>query len=171
MTTEFVDAVGGPKAIDELNARARKGLPLGHAGHYAAGGVLPGWEKLTTDIQRAMAGSVAQAFPNQVITSGTRYQDVGSGFDNHMAGRAVDFGPSGALASWIAREYPDTLELFWDPGPNMKNGAPTGAIGGHSDHVHWAMASMIDPYTGDVISHDGPGGGGGGARGSGRQRS
>ena len=162
MTTEFVDAVGGPKAIDELNARARKGLPLGHAGHYAAGGVLPGWEKLTTDIQRAMAGSVAQAFPNQVITSGTRYQDVGSGFDNHMAGRAVDFGPSGALASWIAREYPDTLELFWDPGPNMKNGAPTGAIGGHSDHVHWAMASMIDPYTGDVISHDGPGGGGGG---------
>ncbi|WP_264885676.1 phage tail tape measure protein [Dietzia sp. NCCP-2495] len=162
MTTEFVDAVGGPKAIDELNARARKGLPLGHAGHYAAGGVLPGWEKLTTDIQRAMAGSVANAFPNQVITSGTRYQDVGSGFDNHMAGRAVDFGPSGALASWIAREYPDTLELFWDPGPNMKNGAPTGAIGGHSDHVHWAMASMVDPYTGDVISHDGPGGGGGG---------
>ena len=162
MTTEFVDAVGGPKAIDELNARARKGLPLGHAGHYAAGGVLPGWEKLTTDIQRAMAGSVANAFPNQVITSGTRYEDVGSGFDNHMAGRAVDFGPSGALASWIAREYPDTLELFWDPGPNMKNGAPTGAIGGHSDHVHWAMASMIDPYTGDVISHDGPGGGGGG---------
>lgn len=162
MRPEFVDAVGGPKGIDELNARARRGLPLGHAGAYAAGGTLPGWEKLTTDIQRAMAASVAQAFPNQVITSGTRYEDVGSGFDNHMAGRAVDFGPSGALASWIAREYPDTLELFWDPGPNMKNGAPTGAIGGHSDHVHWAMASMIDPYTGDVISHDGPGGGGGG---------
>ncbi|WP_206473650.1 phage tail tape measure protein [Dietzia sp. KRD202] len=162
MRPEFVDAVGGPKGIDELNARARRGLPLGHAGAYAAGGTLPGWEKLTTDIQRAMAGSVANAFPNQVITSGTRYEDVGSGFDNHMAGRAVDFGPSGALASWIAREYPDTLELFWDPGPNMKNGAPTGAIGGHSDHVHWAMASMIDPYTGDVISHDGPGGGGGG---------
>lgn len=160
MRPEFVDAVGGPKGIDELNARARRGLPLGHAGNYAAGGVLPGWEMLTTDIQRAMAGSVANAFPNQVITSGTRYQDVGSGFDNHMAGRAVDFGPSGALASWIAREYPNTLELFWDPGPNMKNGAPTGAIGGHSDHVHWAMGEMVDPYTGKVISHDGPGGGG-----------
>lgn len=160
MRPEFVDAVGGPKGIDELNARARRGLPLGHAGAYAAGGTLPGWEKLTTDIQRAMAGSVANAFPNQVITSGTRYEDVGSGFDNHMAGRAVDFGPSGALASWIAREYPNTLELFWDPGPNMKNGAPTGAIGGHSDHVHWAMGEMVDPYTGKVISHDGPGGGG-----------
>lgn len=162
MRPEFVDAVGGPKGIDELNARARRGLPLGHAGNYAAGGVLPGWEMLTTDIQRAMAASVAQAFPNQRITSGTRYEDVGSGFDNHMAGRAVDFDlPGGPLASWIAREYgPDVLELFWDPGPNMVGGAPTGAIGGHSDHVHWAMAHIIDPYTGEVISHDGPGGGG-----------
>ncbi|WP_404851088.1 phage tail tape measure protein [Dietzia kunjamensis] len=162
MRPEFVDAVGGPKGIDELNARARRGLPLGHAGHYAAGGVLPGWEMLTSDIQRAMAASVAQAFPNQRITSGTRYEDVGSGFDNHMAQRAVDFDlPGGPLASWIAREYgPSVLELFWDPGPNMVGGAPTGAIGGHSDHVHWAMAEIIDPYTGDVISMDGPGGGG-----------
>lgn len=162
MRPEFVDAVGGPKGIDELNARARRGLPLGHAGAYAAGGVLPGWEMLTSDIQRAMAASVAQAFPNQRITSGTRYEDVGSGFDNHMAQRAVDFDlPGGPLASWIAREYgPSVLELFWDPGPNMVGGAPTGAIGGHSDHVHWAMAEIIDPYTGDVISMDGPGGGG-----------
>lgn len=170
MRPEWTRAVGGPGAVDEMNNRARRGLPLGHASRahadggvlkFAAGGTLPGWEMLTSDIQRAMAGSVAQAFPNQRITSGTRYEDVGSGFDNHMAARAVDFGPSGALASWIAREYPSTLELFWDAGPNMKNGAPTGAIGGHSDHVHWAMAEMVDPYTGDVISHDGPGGGGG----------
>ena len=162
MRPEFVDMVGGEKGINELNARARKGLPLGHAGHYAAGGVLPGWDMLTTDIQRAMAASVAQAFPNQRITSGTRYQDVGAGFDNHMQGRAVDFGlPGGPLASWIAREYgPSVLELFWDPGPNMVGGAPTGAIGGHSDHVHWAMANIIDPYTGDVISHGGQGGSG-----------
>lgn len=160
MRPEFVDAVGGPKAIDDLNMRARKGLPLGHAGAYAAGGVLPGWEMLTTDIQRAMAASVAQAFPNQQITSGTRYHDVGSGYDNHMQGRAVDFGlPGGPLASWIANEYgPSVLELFWDPGPNMVGGAPTGAIGGHSDHVHWAMSHIIDPYTGDVISEGGQGG-------------
>ena len=162
MRPEFVDAVGGPAGIDELNARARRGLPLGHAGNYAAGGVLPGWEMLTSDIQRAMAASVAQAFPNQRITSGTRYEDVGAGFDNHMAQRAVDFDlPGGPLASWIAREYgPDVLELFWDPGPNLVGGAPHPAIGGHSDHVHWAMASIIDPYTGDVISMDGPGGAG-----------
>lgn len=162
MRPEFVDAVGGPSGIDDLNARARKGLPLGHAGNYAAGGVLPGWGELTTDIQRAMAASVAQAFPNQRITSGTRYAPVGSGFDNHMQGRAVDFGlPGGPLASWIASEYgPSVLELFWDPGPNMVAGNPHGAIGGHSDHVHWAMAHIVDPYTGDVISQEGQGDGG-----------
>lgn len=172
MRPEWTRAVGGPDAVDRMNRDARRGLPLGHAHanggvlQFAAGGVLPGWEMLTTDIQRAMAASVANAFPGQRITSGTRYQDVGSGFDNHMAGRAIDFAPSGALAAWIAREYPNTAELFWDPGPNIKNGAPTGAIGGHSDHVHWAMAEIVDPYTGDVISHDGPGGGGGSVIGS-----
>ncbi|MCT2299744.1 transglycosylase SLT domain-containing protein [Dietzia cinnamea] len=172
MRPEWTRAVGGPAAVDRMNRDARRGLPLGHAHanggvlQFAAGGVLPGWEMLTTDIQRAMAASVANAFPGQRITSGTRYQDVGSGFDNHMAGRAIDFAPSGALAAWIAREYPNTAELFWDPGPNIKNGAPTGAIGGHSDHVHWAMAEIVDPYTGDVISHDGPGGGGGSVIGS-----
>ena len=172
MRPEWTRAVGGPAAVDRMNRDARRGMPLGHAHanggvlKFAAGGVLPGWEMLTTDIQRAMAASVANAFPGQRITSGTRYQDVGSGFDNHMAGRAIDFAPSGALAAWIAREYPNTAELFWDPGPNIKNGAPTGAIGGHSDHVHWAMAEIVDPYTGDVISHDGPGGGGGSVIGS-----
>lgn len=117
---------------------------------------------LTTEIQRSMERAVAAAFPNQIITSGTRYVDVGSGYDNHMAGRALDFAASGALASWIARTYPNSAELYWDPGPNIKNGNPTRAIGGHSDHVHWAMASIVDPYTGKVVSQDGPGGGGGG---------
>ncbi|WP_291479819.1 tape measure protein [Corynebacterium sp.] len=133
-------------------------------GSYAQGGTLqmnPGVD-VTTDIQRAMISAVAKAFPNQIVTSATRYEDVGSGYDNHMAGRAVDFAPDQGLANWIAKEYPGSAELFWDPGPNLKNGAPTGAIGGHSDHVHWAMASMPDPYTGEIISQDGPGGGGGG---------
>ncbi|MBB1046465.1 phage tail tape measure protein [Dietzia cercidiphylli] len=161
MVPEWTRAIGGPAEVARQNRAARSG----NLGGFADGGTLPGWEKLTSPIQFAMARAVGAAFPNQVITSGTRYEDVGSGYDNHMAQRAVDFGPSGALAAWIAREYPNTIELFWDPGPNLKNGAPTGAIGGHSDHVHWAMAEIADPYTGEVISHDGPGGNGAGGGG------
>ena len=179
MRQEWVKAVGGPKAVAAMNDAARHGRikanPSGHSsggvlsfGNFARGGTLAKNPNvhITTAIQRSMEAAVAAAFPNQIITSGTRYQDVGSGFDNHMAGRALDFAADHSLAQWIARTYPDSAELFWDPGPNIKNGNPTGAIGGHSDHVHWAMASMVDPYTGEVVSQDGPGGGGGGGFGS-----
>lgn len=156
---------GASAVREELGGFATGGtVPPINLGSYAQGGTLqmnPNVD-VTTDIQRSMIAAVAQAFPNQIVTSATRYVDMGSGYDNHMAGRAVDFAPDQALASWIASTYPDSAELFWDPGPNLKNGAPTGAIGGHSDHVHWAMASMVDPYTGDVVSADGPGGAGGG---------
>ncbi|WP_145941755.1 phage tail tape measure protein [Corynebacterium glyciniphilum] len=161
---------GASAVREELGSFATGGVIGGGSpvredlGSFADGGTLqmnPGVD-VTTDIQRAMISAVAQAFPNQIVTSATRYVDVGSGYDNHMAGRAVDFAPDQGLANWIASEYPDSAELFWDPGPNLKNGAPTSAIGGHSDHVHWAMASMPDPYTGEIVSQDGPGGGGGG---------
>lgn len=161
---------GASAVREELGSFATGGVIGGGSrvredlGSFADGGTLqmnPGTD-VTTDIQRAMIAAVSQAFPNQIVTSATRYEDVGSGYDNHMAGRAVDFAPDQGLANWIAKEYPDSAELFWDPGPNIKNGAPTGAIGGHSDHVHWAMASMPDPYTGEIVSQDGPGGGGGG---------
>ena len=137
-------------------------------GHFAGGGTLQknGNVEITTDIQRSMERAVAAAFPNQIITSGTRYVEMGSGYDNHMAGRALDFAADQSLATWIAKTYPHSAELFWDPGPNIKNGASTGAIGGHSNHVHWAMSSMVDPYTGEVVSQDGPGGGGGGGGGN-----
>ena len=177
MRPEWVKAVGGESAVHAMNKAARRGrfpqsgAPSGHQAHanggivghlgaFAGGGVLAKNPNavITTEIQRSMERAVAAAFPNQIITSGTRYVDVGSGYDNHMAGRALDFAPSGALASWIARTYPNSAELFWDPGPNLKNGNPTGAIGGHSDHVHWAMSSMVDPYTGEVVSQEGPGG-------------
>ncbi|MEY8565210.1 tape measure protein [Corynebacteriaceae bacterium 7-707] len=173
MRPEWTRAVGGPRAVDEMNAAARSGkLARGTDEHahanggvlaFADGGVLaknPG-VSITTPIQRSMERAVAKAFPNQIITSGTRYADVGSGFDNHMAGRALDFAPSQALANWIKATYPHSAELFWDPGPNIKNGSPTGAIGGHSDHVHWAMSSIVDPYSGKVVSMSGPGDGAG----------
>lgn len=180
MRQEFVDAVGGKKGIEKLNEDARHGRlnrQNGHQHHVtnrAQGGVVPEMQSfarggvlaknanvmITTDIQRAMEAVIAQAFPNQVITSATRTEMTEGHPDNHNAGRALDFGASQALASWIGSHYPDSAELFWDPGPNIKNGAPTGAIGGHSDHVHWAMASIPDPYTGEIVSQDGPGGGG-----------
>lgn len=156
---------GASAVREELGSFATGGVvgPV-DLGSFAEGGTLqmnPDVD-VTTDIQRSMIAAVAQAFPNQIVTSATRYTEMGSGYDNHMAGRAVDFAADQALANWISTQYPDSAELFWDPGPNIKNGAPTGAIGGHSDHVHWAMASMPDPYTGEIVSQDGPGGGGGG---------
>lgn len=174
MRPEWTAAVGGPKEVAKLNDAARHGRikrnESGHhqggvvnLGNFAQGGTLQKNPNvtLTTAIQRSMEAAVAAAFPRQIITSATRYQDVGSGYDNHMAGRALDFAADHSLAQWIAQTYPNSAELFWDPGPNIKNGNPIGAIGGHSDHVHWAMSSMVDPYTGEVVSQDGPGGGGG----------
>lgn len=179
MRPEWTSAVGGPKAVAAMNEAARHGRikadrtphVMNRAnggvldfGSHASGGVLaknPG-VSITSDIQRAMEAAVAGAFPNQIITSATRTIQTEGHPDNHNAGRALDFAPSQALASWIQSTYPNSAELFWDAGPNIKNGNPTGAIGGHSDHVHWAMSSIADPYTGEIISMDGPGDGAGG---------
>lgn len=190
MRPEWTRAVGGPAAVEQMNAAARSGklrkkslndpkTSHGHAHYanggvwgtplaYAQGGVLPGAGELTTEIQRSMMHAVARAFPNQQITSGTRYVDVGSGFDNHMQGRAIDFAPSQALAQWIAKTYPNTLELIHAPENGFRNiwhGNPHSYDGptmaGHYDHVHWAMSSIVDPYTGKVVSMSGPGDGAG----------
>ncbi|QOV97602.1 tape measure protein [Rhodococcus pyridinivorans] len=157
--TEAARAIGYD-TLDQLNKRPRR---MGESDqfHYAGGGRVQGGAVLTTDIQRAMWDAVRTAFPGAVLTSGTRFQDVGSGYDFHMAGAAIDLGgPMQQIASWIARTYPDALELFWDPGPNIDEGRPTGAIGGHSDHVHWAMNRMVTS-DGQLISADVGSSGGG----------
>ena len=184
MRPEWTRAVGGPAAVEKMNKDARKGkLTVPHQARanggvlswphqaFANGGVLAGSEKITTDIQRAMMHSLAKAFPNAVISSGTRYEDVGSGFDNHMAGRALDLvGPMPDIARWIYKEYPNSAELIHWPlngWQNIKNGAPlmydAGTNAGHMDHVHWAMSNIVDPYTGKTISMAGPGDGSGGS--------
>lgn len=150
----------GYDTLDRLNNRPRR---MGESDyfHYAGGGRVQGGAVLTTDIQHAMWDAVRTAFPGAVLTSGTRFQDVGSGYDFHMAGAAIDLGgPMQQIASWIARTYPDALELFWDPGPNIDEGRPTGAIGGHSDHVHWAMNRMV-ASDGRLVSADVGSSGGG----------
>lgn len=85
----------------------------------------------------------------------------------HYQGRAADFGAAGhsvaemtGLFNALLGKYGSHLkELFYDPvGYYVKNGAKvSGAIGGHSDHLHVALAKggMFGglPYLGTY--HDG----------------
>lgn len=146
MRPEWTRAMG-PDYVNSMNSAARSGgvsAVQKLAGAYANGGIVQPGAELTTDVQRSMWDAVRTAFPGAVLTSGTRYQDVGSGFDFHMGQQAIDLGgPMQQMADWIAKTYPNALELFWDPGPNIDEGRPTGPIGGHSDHVHWAMDSIV----------------------------
>ncbi|MGX6508289.1 aggregation-promoting factor C-terminal-like domain-containing protein [Rhodococcus sp. SJ-2] len=165
MRPEWTKAVG-PGYVDAANAAARNGgvgAVKKFMGAYANGGIVQAGAEITTDIQRSMWDAVRTAFPNASLNSGTRYSDVGSGYDFHMAGQAIDLGgPMQQIANWIASTYPNALELFWDPGPNIDEGRPTGAIGGHSDHVHWAMAQMVDSAGKLISAEAGSSGGGGG---------
>ncbi|UPK64665.1 hypothetical protein MYP14_04695 [Rhodococcus pyridinivorans] len=158
MRPEWTRAVG-PDYVDAANAAARAGGVNGvrqFLGAYADGGtVMPG-AQITSGIQQSMWDRIREQFPDIFLTSATRYADVGSGFDFHMGEQAIDVdGPNKqGYADWIAEAFPNALELFWDPGPNIDNGQPTGAIGGHSDHVHWAMdapVGEVDPSFMDRV--------------------
>ncbi|QSL99670.1 tape measure protein [Gordonia phage Austin] len=122
-------------------------------GDVSAGGI-------TTPIQQAMWDAVRTAFPQVTLFSATRYQDVGSGYDYHMAGMALDVSPSPEIANWIyaMNKTNPVLELIHWPlagWENLKNGAPLdyGAAtnAGHMDHVHWAMNTMVD-NEGKIVS-------------------
>ena len=177
MRPEWTRAVGGPRAVDRMNALARSGglrrvkgtdQYLGGNMAYASGGTVQGGAEITSDIQRTMWDAVRTAFPNVVLTSGTRYADVGSGFDNHMGQRALDLGgPMPEIARWIYqlnRTQP-VEELIHAPlqgWQNLKSGQPlnygAGTDADHYDHVHWAMAAMRS-FAGRLVSMAGGGGG------------
>lgn len=163
MRPEWTRAVGGPREVDRMNAMARSGRLkrvkgtdqyLGGDMAFASGGTIQGGAEITSAIQRTMWDAVRTAFPNVVLTSGTRYADVGSGFDNHMAQRALDLGgPMPEIARWIYqmnRKQP-VEELIHAPlqgWQNLKAGKPlnygAGTDADHYDHVHWAMAQMVN---------------------------
>ncbi|WP_306358853.1 MULTISPECIES: hypothetical protein [unclassified Nocardia] len=147
----------------------------------AAGGIVRVNEGDISGVQRGMWDAVRSAFPDAVLTSATRFADVGSGFDHHMGRKAIDIaGPNMvAMAEWIAANYPGSLELIHANGfsRNIKNGQNVGnglsfygpgTMGEHADHVHWAMASAptappspeADSGT-DSFPSLSPGGGGG----------
>lgn len=112
---------------------------------------------ITTQEQQDAWDAIRQAFPGASLNSATRTQDVGSGFDFHMAGEAIDVGGSPELmmqiAQWIATNYPNSRELIHGPGfaNQIKNGKVVGDGGGdygfyagagrHDDHVHWTPPS------------------------------
>lgn len=178
MRPEWTRAVGGPRAVDRMNALARSGRLkrvkgtdqyLGGDMAFASGGTIQGGAEITSAIQRTMWDAVRTAFPNVVLTSGTRYADVGSGFDNHMAQRALDLGgPMPEIARWIYqmnRKQP-VEELIHAPlqgWQNLKAGQPLnyGAAtdADHFNHVHWAMAQMVN-NAGRLVSMAAGSGGG-----------
>lgn len=81
---------------------------------------------------------------NVTITSNKR--DEPGSF--HNTGEAFDFAGSPEdmkrLNAYLAKNDPAARELFYDPGVNIDEGQRTGAIGGHSDHVHY-VPSLSKP--------------------------
>ncbi len=177
MRPEWTRAVGGPNAVNRMNALARSGQLrrvkgtdqyLGGDMAFASGGTIQGGSSITSEIQRTMWDAVRTAFPNVVLTSGTRYADVGSGFDNHMGQRALDLaGPMPEIARWIYqlnRTQPVEELIHWplQGWQNLKSGSPldygAGTNADHVDHVHWAMAAMRS-FAGRLVSMAGGSGG------------
>lgn len=172
MRPEWTRAVGGPKAVNAMNAAARSGKwkkkARGEAGAngyeqaFAGGGII-----------QAMSNIVKKKYPGMTLTSSIRNSS-----DYHGRGMATDWSDGHRtpgelrLAKDIARTYPGTAELIHDqPGwsGNIKDGRKVGAFGGfynngnagpHYHHVHWAMTVPPRIPFGGGVFH---GGGGGGA--------
>lgn len=172
ITKEAVGRVGADRLL-ALNKGVRAGanetnlVPLatgpndpnfkgGHAPRvpgFAAGGIVQPGVDITSEIQRSMWDAVRTAFPNAILTSGTRYQDVGSGYDHHMGQRALDLGgPMPEIARWIYEmnaTQPVEELIHWPLAgwQNLEGGAPfdfgAGTNAQHMDHVHWAMNQMV----------------------------
>lgn len=114
---------------------------------------------ITTAEQQSMWDAVRGKFPGAVLTSATRSVMTEGHPDFHNAGRAIDIsGPGmGAIASWIASTYPDSLELIHSPfSRNIKNGKNVGdgnafygagLMAAHRNHVHWALGKSAKIST------------------------
>lgn len=164
IVTENAMSRGGAALVAALNAGWVPPVELLRAmlPGYAGGGTIQVNEGDINDTQRAMWNALASAWPDAVLTSATRYADVGSGFDHHMGGKAIDIaGPDMVgMAAWIAEHYPESLELIHSNGfsHNIKNGEDVGngmsfygaaTMADHADHVHWAMASAPAAPSGE----------------------
>src|SRR5690606_25944375 len=110
---------------------------------YADGGIVRTSDPLQP-IQQHLWDLVRAAIPSAELTSGQRFTDVGSGYDVHMKGKAIDLaGPMQEISRWIYNTYPQSAELIhwplngWsniDEGQPHNFGEPTNSQ--HMDHVH-----------------------------------
>lgn len=113
--------------------------------------------RMTTPIQFAMWDAVRAAFPGVQLFSATRSFMTEGHPDNHNGGTALDLSPSHAVAQWIYKNYRAGMkELIFMPATGHSN-----VLGGqdavwtqnnHYDHVHWAQGSMVNPWSGGVVS-------------------
>lgn len=184
MRPEFTRAVG-TGWVDGVNRAAMGGGVSGVRKHlgdgapaYATGGTVQSGAYMTSDIQNTMWDAVRTAFPNAVLTSGTRTQDVGSGFDNHMGQTALDLGgPMPDIARWIygmngSQPVEELIHWPLDGWQNLDGGQPydfgASTNSQHRDHVHWAMRNLVNS-DGKLVSDAGATGaiGGGDNGGSG----
>ena len=182
MRPEWTAAVGGPRAVERMNADARHGRllkPEMHGRAQAArhqGGVLNLGDFAGGGVIGAMINIVSQKYPMLTMTSGQR---PGGGM--HGAGLATDWSNGSgntpaqlALAHDIATTYPGSAELIYDsPGwsGNIKNGQNVGPFGqfytmaqagAHHHHVHWGMTTPPTmPFGGGVFEGGSDGSGGG----------
>lgn len=183
MRPEWTRAVGGPAAVERMNAAARRGTirrdiaaeNKSHARNvhaHADGGVIQ--ELASGGIVDAMTRIVQQKYPMMQMTSGYRPGDGGL----HGAGMAGDFSNGTgntpamlALANDIANTYPNSMELIHDNpafARNIKNGQIVGRFGQfytmaqagpHHHHVHWGMNTPPTmPFGGGVFSGGSAGG-------------
>jgi hypothetical protein len=143
--------------IDGINNAARRDGVAGaqrFAGNYANGGVVQGGAFITSPIQQAMWDAVRTAFPQASLNSGTRTEDVGSGYDLHMQEKAIDLGgPMPEIANWIYgmnSKQPVAELIHWplQGWQNLDNGVPfdfgPSTNAQHEDHVHWGMDSIVN---------------------------
>lgn len=80
------------------------------------------------------------------VTSTTGGKHVAG--SNHYKGLAIDAAGTPAkmaafFDSMVKRFGPKIKELFYDPKGGIKDGKKIGAIGGHGDHVHAAVDSVL----------------------------
>lgn len=171
-TAAEVKAAGGHEAMYKMRAAALEGggtqsKPVADGpGRYADGGIVSTSDPLDP-IQAQLWDLVRTAIPGAVLTSGKRFTDVGSGYDLHMQGKAIDLGgPMKEIARWIYNTYPQSAELIhWplDGWQNLDEGQPydfgPATNAGHMDHVHWAandfLGNLSDEEKASIFSRIG----------------
>lgn len=155
----IIDSLPSPKDLGWLGGLGKYALGkvkdwIGdNVGGLLGGGGGGGSHRIEEAIQFAAGMGFARPSLNQ-LTGGEHA--AGS---YHPQGRAADFGAAGhtvpqmeALFSGFMSKFGTSIkEMFYDPeGFYIKNGARVpGAIGGHSDHLHIALAQGgVWPFVG-----------------------